>query len=81
MDELEKHAKRLRLSICQHCDFPREAHVGFDHGKGKCIVTGRVSDLAGLDGRRSRREWDRVFARIREWLDIRDALQNIGEGI
>ena len=39
-------AARHGLTLCDHCGNSRELHVGFDHGKRKCILARDRLDLA-----------------------------------
>lgn len=45
LDEAKQLAAEHGLTLCDHCEHPREMHVGFDHGAGKCLVARNSIDL------------------------------------
>lgn len=53
------------LTLCDHCEQPREQHMGFDHGRGKCLLATRGIDMGMRYSNEDQR--DDAIARINKY--------------
>ncbi len=76
-------AVQYGLTLCDHCEQPREQHVGFDHGRGKCLLATRGIDMGIAYPNKDRR--DDAITRINKYnaahQNAEDKELFIGSGI
>lgn len=71
------------LTLCDHCEQPREQHFGFDHGKGRCILCAGWIDMSFLYPKEAERldAMNRINAYNEAHGVAEYAWANQGEGI
>jgi len=81
MSDQTKIAERFGLTLCDACEQPREIHVGYDHGNGRCLLD-TTGMMLQLDGRHDKADLiKRLNAFFRAVDDAEEAERLIGAGI